>query len=294
MCEAELLKVLSCIIEKVVRKYDGVEDTGRSSIFTASTVPNISIRNYLERIRKYFHCSVECFVFSLIYIDRIIQSANFVVNSHNIHRLILTSVMLATKFFDDCYYVNSYYADVGGIPVGELNSLEINFLISIDFNLHVDPDVYQRYHNELYIHSLSGLCSFCYGLSFPSLTEVKLPNRSSFLAYVMHDPRLPQSTTQPNKPLSLSLNSSPCNIVSDNGPSEYEVMMNGSSCCSDGIRQQQQQQQQCMQQQCMQQQQQQSQHCSQALCSQTVGLSFGASCSQPTAFQSFSQQQMIY
>ncbi len=56
-------------------------------------------------------CSGECFVLALVYIDRIIQSnPSFMVNSLNIHRLLITSVMLAAKFFDDQYFNNAYYA----------------------------------------------------------------------------------------------------------------------------------------------------------------------------------------
>lgn len=56
---------------------------------------------------KYAACSGECFVLALVYIDRIIQSnPTFVVNSLNIHRLLITSIMLAAKFFDDQYFNN--------------------------------------------------------------------------------------------------------------------------------------------------------------------------------------------
>ena len=40
---------------------------------------------------------------------------DFVISSLNVHRLLITSIMLASKFFDDVYYNNAYYARVGGI-----------------------------------------------------------------------------------------------------------------------------------------------------------------------------------
>lgn len=46
---------------------------------------------FLHSISKYACCSGECFVLALVYIDRIIQSnPTFVVNSLNIHRLLIT------------------------------------------------------------------------------------------------------------------------------------------------------------------------------------------------------------
>lgn len=89
-------------------------------------------------IHKYASCSSECFVLALVYIDRLIQRNNVILSSLNVHRIIITrcvcvplisyvpftgcltpcffflvprdSIMLASKFFDDMYFNNAYYA----------------------------------------------------------------------------------------------------------------------------------------------------------------------------------------
>lgn len=95
-----------------------------------------------------------------MYIDQIIQTnPSFVVNSLNIHRLLITSVMLACKFFDDHYYHNAYYAKVGGVPLEEMNSLEVEFLFMTNFSLYVETEKYCQYYNELYNHTLNDQCS---------------------------------------------------------------------------------------------------------------------------------------
>merc|ERR1712166_777385 len=105
------------------------------------------------RIFQYANCSRSCFVVALIYIDRIIQrNAGFMITSLNIHRLLITSVMVSAKFFDDIYYDNAYYAKVGGIPTAEMNSLELEFLFMINFTLNVTPEVYRQYEHELMMH----------------------------------------------------------------------------------------------------------------------------------------------
>lgn len=48
----------------------------------------------------------------LIYMDRFIQRNDFALTSLNVHRVAITSVMVAAKFFDDQYYNNAYYAKV--------------------------------------------------------------------------------------------------------------------------------------------------------------------------------------
>jgi len=104
-------------------------------------------------IHKYASCSKECFILALIYIDRLIQRNNFLLTDLNVHRVVITSVLLAAKFFDDAYYNNAYYAKVGGVLVEEMNNLETQFLFKIDFSLRVLPEVFEKYEAELVSHA---------------------------------------------------------------------------------------------------------------------------------------------
>jgi hypothetical protein len=108
-----------------------------------------------SRIYKYASCSNECFILALIYIDRLIQRNNFLLTELNVHRVVITAILLAAKFFDDAYYNNAYYAKVGGVLVSELNSLEVEFLFRINFSLRVAPDVFEKYNAELSSHASS-------------------------------------------------------------------------------------------------------------------------------------------
>ena len=67
--------------------------------------------------------------------------------------MVITAVLLAAKFYDDSYYNNAYYAKVGGVPVAEMNGLELEFLFFVQFSLHVTPDVFMKYRNELVSHT---------------------------------------------------------------------------------------------------------------------------------------------
>ena len=88
-----------------------------------------------------------------MYIDRLIQRDNFVLNDLNVHRVVITSVMIAAKFFDDLYFNNAFYARVGGIPTKELNELEVDFLLRVNFSLRVTPADFERYNKELLAHA---------------------------------------------------------------------------------------------------------------------------------------------
>lgn len=125
-------------------------DRGQVTRFHAIKAPDISIKDYLERIQKYFGCSNECFVLSLVYIDRIVKLHDeFTVSILNIHRLLITSVMLAAKFFDDVYYSNAFYVRVGGVRTKELNLLEWQFLALVDYHLFVAPREYDQYRKNV-------------------------------------------------------------------------------------------------------------------------------------------------
>lgn len=63
------------------------------------------------------------------------------------------SLVLASKMYDDDFYQNKYYAQVGGLGVQEFNELEVQFLFLLDFKLSVDPDTYEKYSSELSKHA---------------------------------------------------------------------------------------------------------------------------------------------
>jgi hypothetical protein len=116
--------------------------------FHARNIPSITITAYLNRILKYCPTDPEVFISVLVYFDRILRIANhqakpifgsyftsynvvpspplvrsphagpmhdddtFTIDSFNVHRLVITTVAVATKFFSDQFYTNSRYARV--------------------------------------------------------------------------------------------------------------------------------------------------------------------------------------
>lgn len=78
------------------------EKKKNSSVFQGVRKPGISIKKYLERIFKYAGCSPACFVVAYVYLDRFTRHCpNLSIDSFNVHRLLITTVLLATKFLDD-------------------------------------------------------------------------------------------------------------------------------------------------------------------------------------------------
>ncbi|GJE84795.1 cyclin-domain-containing protein [Phanerochaete sordida] len=126
-----------------------------SLTFHARNVPTITLEMYLLRILKYCPASNEVFLSLLVYFDRMSKLAKeacgkaFVIDSYNIHRLVIAGVTVASKFFSDVFYTNSRYAKVGGLPQHELNQLELQFLLLNDFRLMISAEEMQRYAEQL-------------------------------------------------------------------------------------------------------------------------------------------------
>ncbi|KAL6124545.1 hypothetical protein ACLB2K_077057 [Fragaria x ananassa] len=143
---------LSSLVQRVAESNDlnSQFQIQKVSVFHGLTRPTISIQSYLERIFKYANCSPSCLIVAYVYLDRFTQKQpSLPINSFNVHRLLITSVMVAAKFMDDLYYNNAYYAKVGGISTAEINFLEVDFLFGLSFNLNVTPTTFTTYCSYL-------------------------------------------------------------------------------------------------------------------------------------------------
>ncbi|KAB2018730.1 hypothetical protein ES319_D08G249300v1 [Gossypium barbadense] len=128
-----VLSLLSSVLERSVRGNEkllaGSKIKDVITIFHGSRAPSLNLRQYVERIFKYCKCSNSCFVVAVIYIDRFLQRIDAYLTSLSVHRLLITSVMVAAKFMDDQHYNNAYYAKVGGISREEMNRLEMRKVV---------------------------------------------------------------------------------------------------------------------------------------------------------------------
>lgn len=129
-------------------------------IYSCKTIPSMSVCHYLCRLHRYTQSKTqEIYIAMLIYIDRYLainKGLDFL-NPYNVHRLILLSLLLAIKFLDDRHansqgndnYLQKQVARVGGIPLSELNDLEVDFFAKVNFNLYFSLTLYKKFENEL-------------------------------------------------------------------------------------------------------------------------------------------------
>ncbi|XP_060188412.1 cyclin-U1-1 [Lycium barbarum] len=173
-----VLTILSYVLEKLVARNNQLLVLGRRgadngiisngeggprrvlgknfNAFHGVRAPSISIPKYLERLYKYTNCSPSCFVVGYVYIDRLGHKyPDSLLVSLNVHRLIVTSVMVASKMLDDAHYDNAFYARIGGISNAELNKLELELLFLLDFGVNVSSRIFESYCQYLEKEMLS-------------------------------------------------------------------------------------------------------------------------------------------
>ncbi|KAI9792770.1 MAG: hypothetical protein M1816_001502 [Peltula sp. TS41687] len=55
-----------------------------------------------------------------------------------VYRMLTISLLLGSKFLDDNTFQNRSWSEVSGLAVSELNTLEVEWLVAIDWKLHID------------------------------------------------------------------------------------------------------------------------------------------------------------
>lgn len=68
---------------------------------------------------------------------------------YSFFRVILTTVLLCSKFYNDVYYSNEQVGYVGGIHFLEMNLLEAYFLKVIEFRLFIDEIEFNLFSEQL-------------------------------------------------------------------------------------------------------------------------------------------------
>ena len=154
-----VIDIVADILEEIVKDNEknnenesNISDSNESaiiSVFTSNKTPQISIKKYLTRIMKYSKPETSTVIICLIYIDKICEISTLQLSIYNIHRIILSCMILALKYNEDDYYSNKYYAKVGGISLKELNELEYNIMVLLQFNFFIDDITYEKYQAQL-------------------------------------------------------------------------------------------------------------------------------------------------
>jgi hypothetical protein len=120
------------------------EESDETFVLHSRVIPQITLQDYLERIGRYTPVSGEALLVAIIYLIRFERTnpAQVIVNRFNFHRLVLISIVCASKYVDDLTLATSCYAGVGGVTRQEIVAMESAYCRLMDYRFFVTFDEY--------------------------------------------------------------------------------------------------------------------------------------------------------
>ena len=79
----------------------------------------------------------------MIYIDEIDKKKP--ITEFNIHRIMFIAILISIKYNEDNVFKNDYYAKIAGVNLNEINKMEFEFINLLNFNVYIDPYVFENY-----------------------------------------------------------------------------------------------------------------------------------------------------
>lgn len=151
-CNPKDLGVLiSNMLMELIRLNDQIPlRDGRLTRFHSRAPPGISVSDYLQRLIQHATLSPPILLSMVYYIDRLCALyPAFTINSLTVHRFLITAGTVAAKGLSDSFWTNPTYARIGGIPVSELATLELEFLQKVQWKIVPKPEVLEEYYRSL-------------------------------------------------------------------------------------------------------------------------------------------------
>lgn len=108
----------------------------------------ITIEEYINRLIINCHISNSIMIGAIIYLEKL----HIDINIYNIHKLLLISLLLSSKYLEDIHYNNKFWSKCGGISLDTINKLEKLYLIKIDNNLFIHRLEFIDKFNEIFLY----------------------------------------------------------------------------------------------------------------------------------------------
>lgn len=147
----DLGALMSHMLMELIRINDQIPlRDGRLTRFHSRAPPGISVSDYLQRLIQHATLPPPILLSMVYYIDRLCTLyPAFTINSLTVHRFLITAATVAAKGLSDSFWTNPTYARIGGIPVSELATLELDLLQRVNYRIVPKPEVLEEYYASL-------------------------------------------------------------------------------------------------------------------------------------------------
>jgi len=123
----------------------------------------ISLKVFVKETLRRSRTSYSTLQATLLYLFRIKSKISLITDRSNrnnnnnnnnnpatcCRRMFLAALIIASKYLQDCNYSNRAWSRVSGLPINELNTIEICFLRLIDYNLFISENNFKHWSSLL-------------------------------------------------------------------------------------------------------------------------------------------------
>lgn len=151
------------------------------------------------------NCSLEVYVLSLLYLERLHEKCPCLLCYNNAELLILISygciasikprIILAHKYHEETSYCPSFYTKLANVSISHLNRLEVDFINRIEFALYVSASAYYKFYRRLTSLTTSPTTPFRTFLHLPLISAniclpslLSIPTSANYSLIYANDP----------------------------------------------------------------------------------------------------------
>jgi hypothetical protein len=129
---------------------DFVCDTALRIINPGRVMPPPSFRKWVYSVLCATRLPSATILLSMFYLSSRMPMLSGQLRADNdLYRLLTIALVLGSKFLDDNTFINRSWAEVSGIKVSDLNRMETDWLVAINFRLHRDPNEQHGFNSWL-------------------------------------------------------------------------------------------------------------------------------------------------
>ena len=114
------------------------------SVLNSKFSPQREFRKYVSQVLSSTRLPSSTVLFGLLYLSKrmtlLSNKGRYNQNARDVYSMLTTALMLGSKFLDDNTFQNRSWSEVSNIPVSDLNTLEIEWLIDIKWDMHIDQE----------------------------------------------------------------------------------------------------------------------------------------------------------
>ncbi|RHZ90184.1 hypothetical protein Glove_5g2 [Diversispora epigaea] len=134
--------------------------------------PDLHFKKFCARMIAKSPITEPAVFLSLKYVQRYIKKGNNI-NIANEYQLFTIALMLANKWHNDEVYSKKIWSELSNIPQADIDALEISFLKSLNFKMHITKEKYAFWLNCLKKFNLTGKHEYLFAKKVKKTTDTQ-------------------------------------------------------------------------------------------------------------------------